>query len=441
MRKSLIQKIFSVTKGRDLRTELLRGTFGVGALKIISLPLTLAVSVLLARGLGPEGLGQYTFVMAIISMLVLPIGPGLGQLVTREVAKYQYSNDWGLFRGLTRRAHQWVLLGSVMLVIGIAIVSYFQATWMVQDVWSLLLIASLLVPLLSLNVLRASILSGLCYVVSAQLPEMVVRPALYLLIITGLLFGGLINPATALISQIVATGLAFLLGAWLLRRARPESVSVTEPEYQNKEWGTALPPFIMLAMVSTLNGAIGILALGWLGTDAEVGILSVAQSGAMLVAVSLTIVNVVIGPRITRAHRDDDWNLLQRLSRQSSRAALAVALPIALPMIFLATPIINLVFGEAYQEAAWPLIILAIGQLINVAFGSVGLFLTMTGFERDTLRGQVIALVINAVAAIILIPPFGAVGAALAVAIGLVTWNVSLAIIIVKRLRFRPSAF
>jgi len=441
MSHSLIQKVFSVSKGQGLRAQLLRGAFGVGALKILSLPLTLVASVLLARGLGPEGFGQYAFVMAMITMLVLPIGPGLGQLVTREVAKYEHSGSWGLFRGLTRRAHQWTLLGSAMIVTAIAIVSYSRATWEVQDRWSLLVVASLLVPLLALNALRTSILRGLRCVISAQLPEMVVRPGLHLLIIVGLLLGGLINPATALMSQIVAAGLAFLLGAWLLRRARPESAGVTAPAYQNKEWGTALPPFIMLAMVSTLNGEIGILALGWLGTDAEVGALRVAQSGAMLVAVSLTIVNLVIGPHITRAHRDGDWNRLQRLSRQSSRAALAVALPIALPMILLGAPIISLVFGEAYrEEATWPLIILAAGQLINVAFGSVGLFLTMTGYERDTLRGQVIALVVNALAAVILIPPYGAVGAALAVAIGLVTWNAALAISFVQRLGFRPSA-
>ena len=79
MSQSLIQKVFSVRKGQGLRAQLLRGAFGVGALKILSLPLTLAASVLLARGLGPEGLGQYAFVMATITMLVLPIGPGLGQ--------------------------------------------------------------------------------------------------------------------------------------------------------------------------------------------------------------------------------------------------------------------------------------------------------------------------------------------------------------------------
>jgi hypothetical protein len=57
MRHSLIQKVFSGSKGQGLRAQLLRGAFGVGALKILSLPLTLVASVLLARGLGPEGFG------------------------------------------------------------------------------------------------------------------------------------------------------------------------------------------------------------------------------------------------------------------------------------------------------------------------------------------------------------------------------------------------
>jgi O-antigen/teichoic acid export membrane protein len=440
MSQSWIQKVLSVGKGQGFRVQLIRGAFGVGGLKLLSLPLTLAASVLLARGLGPEGFGQYAFVMAAITLLALPIGTGPGQLVTREVAKYQHSGAWDLFRGLTRRAHQWALLGSVIIATNIAVVSYFQSTWEVQDRWSLLVIASPLLPLLALNVIRTSILRGLRCVIKAQLPDLVVRPSFHLIIAAGLLLGGCLNPATALVSHIVAAGLAFLLGAWLLRKARPAPLDKIAPSYQTKEWGSALPPFIMLALVSTFNAEIGVLALGWLGTNVEVGALRVAQSGAIFVALPLAIVNLVIGPYITRAHRDDDWNRLQQLSKQSTRAALVVALPIALPMIFLGGPIINLIFGEAYRAVAtWPLIILAIGQLFNVACGSVGLFLVMAGYERDTLNGQIIALVVNAVASVILIPPFGAVGAASAVALGVVTWNAVLAFRFLQRLGFRPS--
>jgi O-antigen/teichoic acid export membrane protein len=162
----------------------------------------------------------------------------------------------------------------------------------------------------------------------------------------------------------------------------------------------------------------------------------------MMVALPLGIVNMVIGPHIARAQKANDKDRLQRLSRQSARASLAVALPVALPLIFFGGAIVELVYGQPYRNAArLPLAILSFGQLVNVAFGSVGMFLTMSGFERDTLRGQVVALLINVVSAMVLIPHMGAVGAALAVAIGFVTWNIVLAISLVNRLKIRPSAF
>lgn len=441
MSTSIGQRILAIGCSNSLRAQLVRGVLGVGGLKLLSLPLTLAASILLARGLGPDGYGQYVFVMAVIAMLALPVGPGLGELVTREVARYQHGEEWSLFRGLLRRAHQWVALGSVLMIGAIAIVASINAVWSLDDLWTLLFIASLMLPLLGLNALRSSTLRGLRHVFQAQLPELLARPGFHLLCVAMLLAVGVLNAATALGSQIVATALAFFLGAWILRRYRPQPVKEARPDYRHGEWMRAMLPFTLLAAVGTLNGQIGILALGWLGTDENVAALQVAQNGAMLVLLSLTIVNMVIGPHIARAHREGDKMRLQQLSRQSARAALAVALPIALPLFFFGGPIINLVFGEDYAAmATWPLAILVVGQLVNVAFGSVGMFLTMSGYERDTLNGQVIALVVNGVAAVVLIPFLDVVGAALAVSIGLLTWNAVLAIKFVQRLKLRPTA-
>ncbi|WP_018169544.1 flippase [Thioalkalivibrio sp. ALMg9] len=442
MNAAVIRRLLAMGQGDGLRAQLVRGAMGVGGLKLLSLPLTLATSILLARALGPEGYGKYAFVMAMIALLALPIGPGLGQLVTREVARYHHGEDWALFRGLLRRANQWVLLGSVVIISAVAIVAGHNAAWAVDDRWTLLFIASLMLPLLGLNALRSHTLRGLRHVFQAQLPELLARPAFHLVFAGVLLVSGALTPASALGSQIAATGLAFLLGAWLLSRYRPAQIKQADPDYRNGEWGRALLPFTLLAAVSTLNAQIGILALGWLGTDEDVAALQVAQQGAMLVVLSLTIVNLVIGPHITRAHREGDKARLQQLSRQSARAALAVSLPIALAFILFGGPILHFVYGEAYAATAtWPLAILALGQLVNVAFGSVGMFLVMTGHERDTLNGQLIALIVNASAAVMLIPFLGVIGAAVAVSFGLLTWNAVLAAKLVNRLNLRPTAF
>lgn len=103
---SIAQRLLLPFRGEGLQARLVRGALGVGGLKLLYLPLTLITSIVLARGLGPAGYGQYSFVMAAISILALPVGAGLGQLVTREVARYHHSEEWGLFRGLLQRAHQ-----------------------------------------------------------------------------------------------------------------------------------------------------------------------------------------------------------------------------------------------------------------------------------------------------------------------------------------------
>jgi O-antigen/teichoic acid export membrane protein len=311
----------------------------------------------------------------------------------------------------------------------------------VDDRWALLLIGLATLPFLALNALRVGTLRGLGNVVLAQLPEQLARPGIHLLVVVCLLITGWLNSATALVSLLCSTALAFLLGASLLARKRPPELREAVPGYRSAEWIRAWVPFTLIVAASALNGQIGILLLGWLGTDQQIGALRVAERGASLVMMSLAIANMVIAPHITHAYREGDRRRLQLLSRASARAALSLAVPIAVPMVFFGTPIIRLVFGAEYVPlTVTPLAVLAGAQLISVAFGSVGVFLAMTGFERDTLLGQTLALALNVIAAIFLIPRLGAAGAAIAAALGMVTWNVVLGIKFVQRLGLRPSA-
>jgi O-antigen/teichoic acid export membrane protein len=65
----------------------------------------------------------------------------------------------------------------------------------------------------------------------------------------------------------------------------------------------------------------------------------------------------------------------------------------------------------------------------------------MSGHERFTLSGQVISVLTNVVLCVFLIPRFGAVGAAFAVAVSIGVWNVVLAYFVFIKLNIRPSAF
>lgn len=439
-----MERVLANFQGEGLKAQLVRGAMGVGGLKLLSLPLVLLATVLLARVLGPDGFGQYAFVIALVTSLSIPFGPALTQLATREAAASHQAGETGQVLALLRWASRQVWVGSAVVFAVVGSIAAWNAEWRVDDRWTLLLLGLAIIPLVGLNAVRSGVLAGLRHVVMGQIPELFVRPLGLLIVAAGLFLFGALNPASALAAFTLGAALALLVGTILLRRRFPLADASRAQLYpqQSRQWLRAWPPFSLLAAVSTLNAQIGILLLGWLSSDDQVAAMQVAERGALLVALSLTVVNLVIGPHITQVYQTGDTARLAALSRRSALVAILVALPIALPLIFFAQPVLDVVFGAEYARiAALPLVVLAIGQLVNVGFGSVGMLLVMSGFERDALRGHLLALGVNAVAALVLIPPLGAVGAALASALGLLIWNVVLALMVTRRLSIAATPF
>ena len=427
-------------KPGNLKQQIFRSILGVGGIKLLSLPVSIVASILLARFLGPEDYGQYVFIISVVTFMALPIAPGLNQLLTREVAKYHHAEDWSKLRGLLKRSHQLVLLGTVLMVTALLAVTAWRSGFGSEQ-WVGMAIGSALILALGLNAIRGGALRGLRFPLYAQLPDLLARPGVHLIVVGILAFTGFLTTESALVSQVSATTAAFFVGLYFYRKWVPSGVTSMAPEYASAEWGRALIPFTLLSAVSLLGVQVGVLALGWLGLEPEVAALQIATQGSTLVSLPLLVVNLVIGPHVTRAFRDQNYRQLHKLSRYSARLALLGALPVGLTLIFLGAPIVRFVYGEEYlASTALPLAILSAGQLLNVAFGSVGLFLTMTGYEKDTLTGQIIALVVNTALVVLLVPSMGAVGAAIAGSRGLAVWNTLLAIRFYKRLGIRPTA-
>jgi len=79
--------------------------------------------------------------------------------------------------------------------------------------------------------------------------------------------------------------------------------------------------------------------------------------------------------------------------------------------------------GEGFEPAAPLLQIIALAQLVNVATGSVGFLLNMTGHERYMRNIALLCSSAGLVGFLVLTPWFGAFGAALALAFVLVAQN------------------
>ena len=130
-------------------------------------------------------------------------------------------------------------------------------------------------------------------------------------------------------------------------------------------------------------------------------------------------------PLFARSQDRGDIHGLKQLYRTTSKWSFSFNLPIFLVLVMFPQQILAL-FGPEFQAATTPLAILAGANLVNAATGMSGAVLDMTGHTLLKLINAPIAFGVAVGLNILLVPPFGLVGAALAVLISTSTLNVLL---------------
>lgn len=431
-------------QGDRLRAQLVRGGIGSVALKLAHTGLTFVMVVILARLLEPEGYGVYAYVFALITLMAVPAQFGLPNLVVREVAASRVRGEWGLMRGVVRRANQAVAAMAVALIAvggGVAwiLADRFAEAQLTTFAWGLLL-----VPLLALGKLRGAALRGLHKVVQGQLPELALRPGLFVLLLLGawlLLPSGVLTPSGAMALHALAAGMTLAVGAWLLWRARPAAMTAAPPAYRTRSWAMSALPLGLTAGMMLVTKQTDIVMLGFFVPAEDVGIYRVAVQVSMLVSFGLGAMNMVLAPQFSRLYAAGDMRRLQRVVTAGARAGLLVALPLVIIFVAFGAEILALAFGHEYASGATALAVLAIGQLINTAMGSVGVLLNMTGHEHHTARGVAVAAASNILLNLMLIPYFGILGAAAATATTFFIWNILLFYSAYKKLDLCSTIF
>src|SRR5690606_3989966 len=142
----------------------------------------MVLAVVLARMLGAKGYGLYVFAYSLTRTLAIPAQAGLPTLTVREVAKYDATKQWGYLRGLWTRNNQAVLVLSLLIAMFGAGVSLRESS-SDQEQLRTLLWALALVPATALGNIRGATLRGLGHVFQGQLPENVLRPSIFILLI------------------------------------------------------------------------------------------------------------------------------------------------------------------------------------------------------------------------------------------------------------------
>ena len=173
-----------------------------------------------------------------------------------------------------------------------------------------------------------------------------------------------------------------------------------------------------LAMFSTylavnVYSSLDSVMLGFIQNEYQVGIYATAVKIKSVLTTLITSLGTVLLPRMSYYIAQGKWDDFSRLLRKSYCAIIMIAIPMMLYFILVAEPSVLFLSGEAYLDAVTPLKILMPILVITSLSNITGMqILKPTGGEWKFAISVSCGAVVNLILNFILIPQYGAVGAA-----------------------------
>lgn len=390
-------------------------------LKILGVGLAFGFNLVLARLLGAEGVGVYSLAFTIMTLAAIVGRFGLDGAMTRFVAARASESDWAGVKGVVRNALYLTLVVSLLLVLAIVV----SADWLAESIFEkeslaepLRYMALAIIPFSCLT-LYARGLQGLKDVRDSLLMQSILIPLL------GCMGLFILVPFLGVPGAAITYGLSALitLGYGVYRwNKRVGRYSHEKPDFPVKKLLKSGFPLLGGMLLQQLMVSIPVLVLGVWFSSEEVGLYSIAQRTASLIGLVLIAANSIIAPKFSALYQQKDMVALNRLVRQAALVLMLMALPVVLILLVAPKWIMGL-FGAEFSEGWLLLVIMIAGQSVNVITGSVGILLVMTGNEKSLFWANLQAALICLVLSAILIPKWGAGGAAIAASLTLATVN------------------
>lgn len=389
-------------------------------IRVLGIALTYAFSLVVTNLLGPGAFGDYTFLVLIINVLSIFSALGLDALVVRFAAGKAARQDWGLLRTFDRTARRVQALAAIAVAGSLALASAFG--WL--SAWG----SAFLFGVAALGILPQTWLKyfpqafkGLRQIRRYAVFSYVATPALSLVFLGAYWYGlGDRAPALAHLSALVcAAAVAFFFWKKTLRELPgvAAGIPMRPPDLLRQSW-----PFLLTGSLMFLNHWADQLLLKTLRGSYDLGLYAAGNRIVNMVTIPLLAVNSIVAPRLAGLWTQDDRAGLRRAARQATRLIVWSSLPVFLVVFVFAEFLLGL-FGPEFVSGAPAMRILLLGQCCNVLVGPTGAVLNMTRYERLMNRLALAGLVVNVAANLLLVPRFGATGAAAGSALGLAVLN------------------
>lgn len=376
-------------------------------LRLVTLALQVPTSVMLARFLGVEGKGNYTLLTVIPWLVAFVLLFGLDTAQT-----YLLSGRQTTLRALG--AVNAVVVPLLSLFAGAIYLFIIAPRVMASVPREMIWLSLALIPVVLSRYLAMAALLGLEQVIRFNL--LYIYTSFSILVLAALLVGWLgYGLDGAFIAFLTSQALVlFLCLFWLKRSSAQESQSFTGVGLQGWELFKKSIFYGLkghaAGVLVTFNQRFDIFILGALSSPREVGLYAVAVAVAEVVWHVPMSVHLNLFPRVAAAGADEGAKRLPRAVRMT----LLLSAVIALGLFFLGKPAIGILFGSSFLPSSGSMLALLPGVVaVSVASVFESYF---AGIDRRHYQSYSVAcaFVLGLALDLLLIPGYGALGAAIA---------------------------
>jgi O-antigen/teichoic acid export membrane protein len=389
-------------------------------------------SILIARTLGPDTFGSYTFVLWLATISVPVIGVGLSPVASRYIAEMQRRQEprmvAGIFRFVWHRQSRGMLVYcAIYLLLALPLSEWFGAN---APLLAVLLAGLTALPLLLSTVVGVMLRGLRRFDVLATIHLFSAVSGLFLITLAVQIVGGFCSPCPQTTGG--ASGQSEQIGVFLLASALAGTFSLAvgvisvmrllpmrdaaQPhvlvmDRLTRGVSNSLPLFLLDAIVWQRSE---ILLLGHWQNSAQLGFYSLsAIISAHIMEFSPLALSTCILPLVLRfLPRWCYVNAADAFLKTSLYVAL-LALPVCLLTIVFCPTIVAFCFGTAYLPVVLPLRLLTVSATVG-SIATVSLTHLANGDRRLQIRLGIVAAALNIVLAVPLILLWGITGAALA---------------------------
>ncbi len=379
------------------------------------------LNVVLARLLGAEGTGLFYLSLSFVSIAIILSQFGLGQSLLKFISVSSSQGDWVAVKGVRDTSQRFCLLAS-LLTTGIV---FFTADLTANLVFHKEVLAT------PIKLMAFAIVPGSLFVLNGYSLQAIgkIKASIFIHGVSMSMLGAFLMLFLIPLLGLKGSVIGFVLASWatlffsyyLWRKYTPQINNLAGIFKTSTLLRSNVPLFWVSLSQLVLAWSSSIL-LGIWGSELDVGLFSIAYKTALLVNFILSCVNTVIAPQFAALYHKGEIKKLQDVAVKSTLLLVVIATPIVVILMTCPAFIMSF-FGEQFIEAAPILVILAFGQFFYVVTGAVGYLLTMSGHEnvmRNIMFSNAILLIcLN----LVLIPQYGARGAAIATSITLIVQN------------------